>query len=162
MVRPARTATRSEGARGATGRSLRLAVAALALLAAPAQAQSALGVWLTDDGDALVEIGSCGAALCGRIVWMRDPPALDDRHNPDPALRARPLCGLEILAGFAADGEGRWSGGRVYDPKTGSTYRGTITLDADGALTLRGYVGIPLFGRSARWTRDAAAERCAR
>ncbi len=138
----------------------RAAALALALIAAPAAAQSPIGVWRTADGDGLVEIASCGAALCGRLAWMRDPPTLVDRHNPDPALRARPLCGLEILAGFVPDGDGAWSGGSVYDAKSGRTYRGTLRLGPDGVLALRGYFGIPLFGRSERWTRDASAERC--
>jgi uncharacterized protein (DUF2147 family) len=49
--------------------------------------------------------------------------------------------------------DGQWTGGRVYDPNSGNTYRGTITLiDAD-TLKLRGYVGITLFGRTEIWKR---------
>jgi len=136
--------------------------AACALGGIAAGAETPVGIWRTADGDALIEIAACDAALCGRIVWMRDPPHDDDRNNPDPALRARPLCGLEILSGFVADGDDAWSGGRVYDAKSGNTYRGTLRLEPDDALSLRGYVGIPLFGRSERWTRDAAPQRCAR
>jgi uncharacterized protein (DUF2147 family) len=144
-------------------RSAALASAvALAPVAALPAAGTATGVWRTADGDALIEIAECGAPLCGRLVWMRDPPHDDDRNNPDPALRARRLCGLEILWGFVAAGENAWNGGSVYDAKSGNTYRGTLRLEPDGALSLRGYVGIPLFGRSERWTRDAAPERCAR
>ena len=160
MARPARTAIRSEGVRRAAGRSLRFAVAALALLAAPAAAQSPFGVWRTEDDDGLVEIVPCGEALCGDIVWMLDPPSPLDRENPDPAMRTRPLCGLRILWGFVPDGDGAWAGGRVYDPKSGRTYRGSARLEADGRLLLRGYIIIPLFGLSTRWTRDAAPDRC--
>lgn len=119
------------------------------------------GTWRTSDGDALVDIYACDeGAVCGRIVWMREPladgrPRTDDK-NPSPALRERPVQGLEILRGFREERPGVWSGGRVYDPKSGNEYRGRLVLEGEGTLRLRGYVGIPLFGRSDTWTRAEA------
>jgi uncharacterized protein (DUF2147 family) len=51
------------------------------------------------------------------------------------------------------DGPDGWSGGSLYDPESGNTYSGNIIMKPDGALTLRGYIGISLFGRSEDWTR---------
>jgi uncharacterized protein (DUF2147 family) len=46
-----------------------------------------------------------------------------------------------------------WKGGSVYDPQNGKIYRGKITLVSPNKLDLRGFVGIPLFGRTTTWTR---------
>ena len=40
-----------------------------------------------------------------------------------------------------------------YDPKTGKTYSGMITLKDNNTLDLRGYVGISLLGRTSTCTR---------
>jgi hypothetical protein len=38
-----------------------------------------------------------------------DGCTLRDRQNPDPALRARPVVGLEVLRGLREAGNGAWS-----------------------------------------------------
>ena len=123
-----------------------------------------LGVWKTEAGEAKVEIFMCGEKICGRIIWLKNPLYTDsrdgevgtpviDRKNPDPALRSRPVLGLRILEGFTAEGDNNWGNGTCYDPKSGNTYRGKIHLAAPGRLELRGYIGIPLFGRTSVWNR---------
>ena len=116
------------------------------------------GVWLNVDGDGWFELVIVSGELTGSIAGSpqdpdnRNPPRLDDQ-NPDPALRSRPLLGLTILAGFRHEADGRWVGGQIYDPNSGKTYRGTISILDDNTLDLRGYVGIPLLGRTETWRR---------
>jgi uncharacterized protein (DUF2147 family) len=143
-----------------------LAVIALCLGAvtvAPA-GSDILGDWKTENDESKVEIYRCAAQICGKITWLKRPTYTDategevgtpviDRKNPDPALRHRPVLGLQILTGFSEEGDGSWGGGTCYDPKSGKTYRGKMHLKAPGRLELRGYIGIPLFGRSSVWTR---------
>ena len=126
--------------------------------AAAAPTGSVEGNWLTERKNGIVTIFDCGAALCGRLVWLRIAPSDDNPHavdnrNPDPKLRGHSLCGLTMMWGFRPDGRDHWSGGAFYDPQSGNTYRGTVSLRPDGRLGLRGYVLIPLFGRSESWTR---------
>ena len=122
------------------------------------------GIWLDEDGEAAIEIVACEAGICGDIVWLREPTVEGDKpkldiHNPDGALRERPIIGLRLLHGFHADGPGRWSGGRVYDPNNGKSYRCKLELEDDGAtLKIRGYVLAPLFGRTTRWARTERAD----
>lgn len=123
-------------------------------------AQTPQGWWLDATGKAGVYISACGVNLCGRIEWLRAPldkagRAKTDIHNPSPALRSRPLCGLTILGGFVPDATGGWRGGWIYDPSTGNTYRSILHVAADGTLRVRGYVGVPLLGRSEIMTRPA-------
>ena len=141
---------------------MKLLIAAL-LAAAPclAAADPAFGLWRTENGKAVVEIGPCGASACGRIVWLRDPMGEDgaplrDRRNPDAALRDRPVCGMALIEGFARDGEGVWEGGSIYSAENGKTYTANMKVE-DGALRLRGYVGVPLFGETQVWGRVEAA-----
>jgi uncharacterized protein (DUF2147 family) len=104
--------------------------------------------------------------LCGRIYWQKKPFSAagqpkQDRHNPDAALRDRPLCGLRILTGFRRAKEGTWNAGRIYNPNDGRTYSSTLQLAADGSLRIRGFVGLSLFGKTVEWVRpQETLERC--
>jgi uncharacterized protein (DUF2147 family) len=118
------------------------------------------GFWLTADKSGIIEIYRCAddGNLCGRLASFSinpdDPnPQALDLKNPDPAARNRSLCGLIFMQDFKPAGANRWEEGSIYDPESGKTYHATVTLQADGALRLRGYIGISLIGRSEVWTR---------
>lgn len=124
---------------------------AASLGAAPAAAP--MGHWLTQPKDGIIEITQTGdGTLQGQIVGGAYP-GKKDVNNPDPALRDRPLRGQIILQGLKADGPDRWSGGTIYDPDSGRTYKCHIGLQADGSLKVRGYIGFSLLGKSQTWTR---------
>ena len=116
------------------------------------------GRWLTQEGDGWITIQIVGDSLEGSVAGSPDPKQREEREfddrNPDPNLRTRRLDGLTIMTGFEYEGEGHWSGGTVYDPNSGKTYKCTVKqLDAN-TLKIRGFIGISLFGRSETWTRD--------
>ena len=139
---------------------LLLPLCAFVLAAAASPGASPEGRWLTERKHGIVEIYRCGAdgTLCGRLVWFQiekgdtNTQGLDLR-NPDPARRNRSLCGLVFMSGFKPSGDNRWEEGTLYDPESGNTYRGNMTLRADGTLRLRGYIAVPLLGESNVWTR---------
>lgn len=123
----------------------------LLALSMPARAaQPVAGRWITPEGDSVVTIGPCGAAQCGRITrFLKPPPTPNptDRNNPDPALRSRPVLGLAVLSGFADEGKD-WRG-RIYDPRSGRTYRSILSRNADGTLKVQGCWGP--FCRTQTW-----------
>lgn len=133
----------------------------LALRAQGADADPSLtGIWLTGNDTAQVEISDCAGKLCGTIISLREP--LDeagqpktDKRNRDVSLRARPIVGLPILLNFVRLGPKRWGEGTIYNPEDGYTYKCTLSLDEPDTLTVRGYVGIPLFGKTQIWHRVA-------
>ena len=95
--------------------------------------------------------------MCGKIVWLNRNasrgPALD-KKNPDPAKRNRPIVGMRVLSGLEPTNRPNvWNDGRVYDPRDGDSYSVKMTLQEDGRLRVRGYIGISLLGRSQTWTR---------
>ncbi len=132
---------------------------AILLMAMWLSGAGVMGDWKGPTGS-VVRIEACGSAVCAKIVKLPpNPPSTMDAHNPDAALRNRPLCGLNIGTGFTRTDDGHLEGGRIYDPVSGKSYKGTITADGD-EMKLRGYIGVSLFGRSETWQRVARVEAC--
>lgn len=137
-------------------KSLFKTIVALLVLASSAEAQinadAIIGEWLSAKKDSRVQIYKQGTKYYGNIVWGTGNTHTDDK-NPDATLRNRQLIGLTILKDFVFDGDDTWEDGTIYDPREGKTYSSKMTLKNNGQLSIRGYVGISLFGRSELWTR---------
>jgi uncharacterized protein (DUF2147 family) len=125
------------------------------VMAAEAAPAALLGNWLNGPKDGIIEITQLAdGTLQGRIVGGAHP-GKKDANNPDAALRDRALRGQVIMRGLKHDGGSRWSGGKIYDPDSGSDYKCYIELQSDGTLKMRGFIGFSLLGKSQTWTRYA-------
>jgi len=123
------------------------------VVAAEAAPAALLGNWLNEPKDGIIEITQLpDGTLQGRIVGGAHP-GKKDANNPDAALRDRVLRGQVIMKGLKKDGGNRWSGGTIYDPDGGRTYKCYIELQSDGRLKVRGFIGFSLLGKSQTWTR---------
>lgn len=135
----------------------RLLMLAACFLTVPLTAQSIslTGNW-AEPGGSVIRIESCPSGLCMKLIAI-SPTAggTKDVNNPSKDLRDRSLCGLQIGSNFKPEGSTRATGGTLYDPKSGNTYHGTMSLDGAN-LKLRGYVGVPIFGRTEVWRRASA------
>lgn len=134
-----------------------LALVAAAFLSAPAWAdeEAVLGIW--SGGDSLLEVTNAGDGLSMKVLALRDALYLPDEelgepgtprqddNNPDPALRDRPLLGMELLSEYRWTGK-RWEG-KIYDPASGNTYSSRMEPDGE-RLKMRGYIGVPMLGRT--------------
>jgi len=121
-----------------------LGVGALLAAASPAHAaEPVAGRWITADKDGVILIAPCGKALCGTIERFLVPPpqGLDQRdiNNPDTKLRNRKLLGLPILSDFSEEPD-LWRG-RIYDPKSGKSYRSVIRRKGPNVLEVKGCIG---------------------
>lgn len=121
------------------------------------RADAILGTWLNATGKAEILLYKTGNDFFGKIVWLREPNGSDgkpklDINNPDPAERSKPIIGTVILRSFVFDRD-EWTGGRIYDPQNGKDYKCIIKLKDPQTLSLRGYIGVSLFGRTEIWTR---------
>ena len=124
----------------------------VAVTSAVARAAILDSVWLMD-GKVAVQIFDCNGLLCGRILWLqtpRDPQGILDRdkHNPDPALRQRGLCGLTVLWNLKPNGSSRWKDGWFYNPDDGKTYQVTAELTSDDTIAARIYTLLPILGQT--------------
>jgi len=96
------------------------------------------GYWLTENRRAIVEIAPCGEQACGVLVWTRRDSA---------------ACGERMIGDLERQDRGRWAGGYVRDPRSDKRYGAVLTVEDATRLTVRGYLGVPLLGRSQVWTR---------
>lgn len=141
---------------------------AMALLAAMlprfAQADDAMpgGLWKSVDDTsgkprALIRITEVNGVLQGRIEKVFPGPAEDPNPQCDQCEgvnKGAPVIGLTILSGLKKDGD-QYSGGEILDPDNGKVYRSKAQLLEGGKkLSVRGYIGVPVLGRSQTWIRQ--------
>lgn len=127
------------------------------LLAGPAvfaqtKGDAILGIWLSEKKDTRFEIFRQNDRYFGKIQWGTGS-ATKDIKNPDSKLRSRDVVGLVIINNLQFDGNKEWGDGTIYDPREGKTYSCKVILRSPDQLSVRGYMGISLFGRSETWTK---------
>lgn len=123
--------------------------AAAAFAPSAAFANGATGVWLDHTGRGAVEIATCGDALCGRLIWLKD------ESNGK-------ACGTRIIGDVKAVAGGKWDGGWIYDPDEGAKYSVEITPIGADKLKVMGYLGSKLLSETMIWKRAPAdLKRCA-
>ena len=117
------------------------------------------GLWASDGS--IFHIFEKDGVLHSVIVALKEPhytreedagragqQRVDD-ENPEKALRSRPILGLEMFSDYRYEKQ-KWKG-KIYDPEPGNTYQSRIALADDGRLEIRGYIGLPMFGRTAQF-----------
>lgn len=122
---------------------------AIAIISLTASAQGVFGKWITKDGDANIEIYEADGKVNGKVIWLQQGPDTKDIHNPDAKLRERKLMGVNLLSGLVKNGD-KYEGGKVYDPKSGKSYKCAIWIDGND-LKVRGYLGP--FRETQTWKR---------
>ena len=150
-------------------RTLKLAAGvALAMAAvlgsAPAFADDAspVGLWKNIDDvsgkpKALIRITEVNGSLQGQIEKLFR--AQNEDQNPkcekcEGARHDQPVIGLVIMTGLKKDGD-EYNGGEILDPDNGKVYRSKMHLtDGGKKLSVRGYIGVPMLGRSQVWVRE--------
>lgn len=124
-----------------------------------------IGIWKTVDDQsgysrADVEIRKKpDGTYEGIIVETRSLPGAEKQvicHNCPGKLKGKPFIGLPFIWNFKQNPNkpNEYIDGQVLDPIGGKIYKGKARLNANGKrLTLRGYVGVSVIGRSVTWIK---------
>lgn len=115
-------------------------VGAMLSVSAWANDDAIVGNWQTYEDNqpkAVVKITKSGNTYTGVIISGN-------------TTQAQQYVGRTVITGLQAEGNGRYSGGRITDPVNGKSYRLTATLNGN-TLRLRGSIG-PI-GRTQTWQR---------
>ena len=103
---------------------------------------SMIGYWLTSQS--IVLVSKCENQLCATIEHIFVEEGIDqksilDNNNKEKSLRDRTLVGINLIDGFKhIDGAKKLSGGRIYDPGRGRTFKSNIYLLQNGNLKIEG------------------------
>jgi len=136
--------------------------AVMAIAPAFADDSSPVGLWkniddVTGKPKALIRISENNGTLTGQIEKLfRDP---SEEQNPkcdkcEDARKNQPIVGMTILSGLKKDGD-EYNGGEILDPNNGKVYKSKLHLtDGGKKLSVRGYIGVPMLGRSQVWVRQ--------
>ena len=119
----------------------------------------AIGTWKTIDDKtnqpaSLIKIEEINGQLEGTIIKTFPRPnetplitcnlCKDDRKD-------KPIIGMKIMTDLKRDSAGAWSGGTILDPKEGEIYKVKLSTEDGKKMDVRGYIGIPLLGRTQVW-----------
>jgi uncharacterized protein (DUF2147 family) len=96
------------------------------------------GVWRDPGSGSHIRMYRCGKSACAKVVQVEDK-GRKDIHNPNPALRSRPVVGVVIMKGGKKVGPFKWKG-NLYNTRDGGTYIGTLTLVSETELKLEGCI----------------------
>ncbi len=138
--------------------------AALLLSAATASAlaqATPAGLWKTIDDEtkaekSLVRITDGGGVLTGKVEKILTDKTDAKCVECTDERKDQPVQGMTILRGIKPDAgeKGSWVGGDILDPNNGKIYKVLIKLvDGGKKLDVRGYIGMPMLGRTQTWHR---------
>ena len=138
-------------------------LSALALRAADSAATPA-GRWRTFDdktgkAKAIILLYEEKGLLFGRVETLVDPDAVKICDRCSDERKGQPVTGMVVIRRMKKDSD-EYTGGDILDPKNGSVYRCKMRLIEQGRkLSVRGYLGFSLFGRSQTWVRDDSGQK---
>ena len=130
-----------------------------------ASTSSAVGFWKTIDDvtgkpKAIVQIWEApNKQLFGKVLKIFPRPGHDQNAVCEACVgiqHNQRIVGMVVLGNLKkkTNSAFEWINGEILDPNNGKTYNSQIRLTEKGQkLNVRGYLGLPLFGRTQTWLR---------
>lgn len=123
------------------------ASAALLLLTGAQEPPASIeGRWKSPGGNSIIDIGPCGANLCGTVAWASAKAIQDSRKTTDQ------LIGTQLLTNLRERSQGRWQG-RLFIPDKNMRVTAKLQLAASGQLKVSGCLAGRALCKSELWTR---------
>lgn len=141
-----------------------LFISAIVLLSATSFAQKPadqiIGIWETTDSEVKLkfDIYKSGESYFGKLLYASTMYETDgktpkkDVKNPDKSLRSRSRLNIVNINNLTYN-DGDYSGGTLYNPDSGDTYRLKAKMINNNNVEFRGYVGISLLGKTMKLKR---------
>ncbi len=139
-----------------------IAIALVAAVGSVSAQGTPVGVWKTIDDKtktekAQIRITEAGGVYSAKIEKLlaadAKPDSVCDKCSDD--RKDKPIVGMEIMRGVKrSDSDNTWDGGTILDAAEGKVYKVRLqTADGGKKLEVRGYVGMPMMGRTQTWIR---------
>ena len=137
---------------------------ALSLASGFALAQATpAGLWKTVDDNtkkekSLVRIVETNGVYTGKVEKVIDPDSPKDATCKDCTddRKDKPVVGMTIIRNMKPSPSDKmvFEGGDILDPNNGKVYSAKLKLIDEGKkLDVRGYIGMPMLGRTQTWQR---------
>ena len=120
--------------------------------------QNIIGKWKTIDDStgkekSRVEIYEKSGKYFGKITQLYDVASQNKKCDKcEGENKNKPIIGLVIIKNMIKDGV-VFSGGTITDPSNGKVYSCKFENIKNDKITVRGFIGFSLFGRSQTWIR---------
>ncbi len=120
--------------------------------------QNIIGKWKTIDDStgkekSIVEIYEKSGKYFGKITQLYDVASQNKKCDKcEGENKNKPIIGLVIIKNMIKDGV-VFSGGTITDPSNGKVYSCKFENIKNDKITVRGFIGFSLFGRSQTWIR---------
>ena len=139
-------------------------VAAALLIHAAAFAQATpVGLWKTIDDEtkkekSLIRVSETGGVLTGTLEKFLDPATKPDVvcDKCSDERKDKSILGMTLVRNVKknANDAALWDGGDILDPNNGKVYKARLKpVDGGQKLEVRGYIGVPMIGRTQTWVR---------
>ena len=101
----------------------------------------------------IVEIYEKSGKYFGKITQLYDVASQNKKCDKcEGENKNKPIIGLVIIKNMIKDGV-VFSGGTITDPSNGKVYSCKFENIKNDKITVRGFIGFSLFGRSQTWIR---------
>lgn len=120
------------------------------------------GLWKTIDDEtkaekSLVRVTEAGGVFSAVVEKLLDPAKADAKCDKcTDERKGQAVLGMTILRNVkksSSDAE-LWDGGEILDPNNGKVYKVRMKpVDGGKKLEVRGYIGLPMLGRTQVWQR---------
>ncbi len=123
-------------------------------------ADKIIGQWESIDGDVKLkfDIFKQNGKYYGKLLWASNmfeadgKTAKKDSKNPSKSLQTRSRQGIININNLKYE-KGEYTGGTLYNPTDGDTYKLNAKLKNENELHFRGYVGVSLWGKTMKFKR---------
>ena len=120
-----------------------------------------VGLWKSIDDEtkaekSLIRITDNGGVLSGKVEKILTDKTDAKCTECTDERKDQPVQGMTILRNVKASAEdkGVWEGGDILDPNNGKVYKVRLKpIDGGKKLEVRGYIGMPMLGRTQTWLR---------